>query len=169
MIGYRQLIWTKILILSLLNIATGAVSSETLGRFTTTALAHDRITLAKAEARFFNLTLSSDVSQTFDSLVQQAESLASQSIKQGFAEQPSIQKVLVTVTGERNGQEVPLLFTKVSRLEWQAEPKIQRWTTYFGRAAVLLGFSKPRLLPATSPLPPVQPKSNFEPGSRRDD
>lgn len=105
---------------------------------------------AQAKTKFVNFTISSNGNQNFQSLVQQVETLANNSLKQQFAENLSITDISVTVVGEHNGQEVPLLFTKVSSSNWQTEPKFKQWTRYFNRANVLLGFLNPQSFQATS-------------------
>lgn len=115
---------------------------------------------AWAESKSFNFTLISGGSQTFKSLTEQAESLASNSIKQEFAENSSLSEITITILGERNGQEVPLLVAKVSRSQWQAEPIIQNWTRYLGNSATLLGFNKPKQTQATSPNSTVAFRAN---------
>lgn len=104
--------------------------------------------LAIAETKALNFQLAANSNQTFTNLMQQAQLLAVDSISQEFARQSTVTAVEVTVIGERNGQEVPLLFTKVSRLDWQTQPNVQLWTKYFPKAAVLLGFNQ---LPKTKP------------------
>ncbi len=126
---YQQLAWAKIL----------AISS-----FGTIILSCTNATLVKAETKQSDFTLRAEGNQTFETLVQQAESLASKSIKQGFAGKSSVTEVSVMIMGERNGQEVPLMFSRVSRYSWRTEPKIKRWSIYFDRAAILLGFVKPQ-------------------------
>lgn len=129
---------------------------------------------AWAETRSGNFTISSDGNQNFQSLVQQAETLATNLIKQHFAENSSITEVSVTVVGEHNGQEVPLLFTRVSRSDWQTEPKFKPWTKYFNRADVLLGFLNPQNSRSTSSMKRIivpksaQLKLKDEPGFRDD-
>lgn len=98
--------------------------------------------LAIAETKSLNFKLASGNNQTFTNLMQQAETLAINSITQEFAQLSTVTEVAVTIIGERNGQEVPVLFSKVSRLSWQTEPNIQMWTKYFTKAAVLLGFNQ---------------------------
>ncbi len=104
-----------------------------------------------SEISQINFTLSSESSQTFVGLIQQAESLATSLINRGFAESPGITEISVSILGERNGQEVPLLFSRVSRSDWQRQPGIQQWTRYFNTSAVLLGFLKPQVQQSTSP------------------
>jgi len=104
--------------------------------------------LAIAETKSLNFKLASGNNQSFTNLMQQAESLAINSITQEFAQQSTVTEVAVTIIGERNGQEVPVLFSKVSRPDWQTKPNIQMWTKYFTKAAVLLGFNQ---LPKTKP------------------
>lgn len=104
-----------------------------------------------SEISQINFTLSSESSRTFAGLIQQAESLATRLINRGFAESPGITEISVSILGERNGQEVPLLFSTVSRSDWQKQPRIQQWTRYFGNSAVLLGFLKPQVQQSPSP------------------
>jgi hypothetical protein len=107
------------------------------------------ITPAKAETKFFDIILNSEGNQSFATLLQQAESSAKNFIQQGFAQKSSVTQVVVTVVGDRNGQQVPLLYTKVSRSDWQTTPQIHLWTKYFSSSAALLGFSKPQDSQAT--------------------
>ena len=137
MISDQQSTWAKILILSSLGPITALCCFSAIP--------------ARAETKSFDFTLSSSGERNFEALVQQAESVASNLIEKEFAKRSSLTEVSVTIVGERNGQEVPLLFSKVSRSNWQTKPKIQRWTKYFGKAAVLLGFKKPEGSQAISP------------------
>ncbi len=50
----------------------------------------------------------------------------------------------MTILGDRQGQQVPLLFSRVSRSDWQQQPTIRQWTRYFATSAVLLGFNQPQ-------------------------
>lgn len=130
--------------------------------------------LAIAETKSLNFKLASGNDQTFTNLMQQAETLAINSITQEFAQQSTVTEVALTIIGERNGQEVTILFSKVSRLDWQIKPNVQMWTKYFTKAAVLLGFNQ---LLKTNPdaigqLPIVttsdKPSPVDEPGYRDD-
>lgn len=98
-----------------------------------------------AEPRRIDYTLSSQANQTFSGLMQQAEALAENLVKQAFAQNPGLTEVSITIVGKHNGQEVPLLFSRVSRSNWQKEPRIQPWTRYASTSARLLGFSKPKV------------------------
>lgn len=77
--------------------------------------------------------------------MQQAEALARKLVEQAFAQSSSLLEVSITIVGEHNGQEVPLLDSRVSRSNWQKEPRIQTWTRYASNSATLLGFSKPKV------------------------
>ncbi len=94
-------------------------------------------------ARQINVTLKTQENQTFNQLIQQAEVSAIALIEQEFATNFGITEVSVTILGDRQGQQVPLLFSKVSRSDWQQQPTIRQWTKYFATSAVLLGFNKP--------------------------
>ncbi len=102
-----------------------------------------------AETRQVEFTLKADSYQTFPALIQQAELLAKGFIEQGFAQIPSPQRISVKISAERDGQETPLLFSEVSRSDWQRQPNIQSWSKNFSTSAVLLGFSKRPLSQST--------------------
>jgi len=110
---------------------------------------------AWAEPRQEAFVLSAQSSQNFEALMQQAEFIALEFIEQSFAESPSVTEVSVMIVGEYNGQEVPLLSSRVSRSSWQAEPKLHAWTQYFGSAEILLGFIEPQQTVATASAAPV--------------
>jgi hypothetical protein len=104
---------------------------------------------AWAEPKQISILLSSQGSQDFETLMQQAESVAGNFIQQVFAESPNTTEVLITIVGEHNGQQVPLLSSNVSRSNWQTKPNVQVWSRYFGTAESLLGFVKPQQPAAT--------------------
>lgn len=95
---------------------------------------------AWAETRQYEMTLDADGDQTFESLVQQAESLAINFIQQGFAESPSVTEVSVTISGERSGQFAPIVVVNVARADWQRLPVPQEWMRYVEVSASLLGL-----------------------------
>lgn len=104
-------------------------------------------TPAWAEPNHIDFTLSSQANQTFTDLMQQAEALARDLVEQAFAQSSSLTEVSITIVGEHKGQEVPLLFSRVSRSNWQNQPSIQLWTRYASDSATLLGFKKPNVVP----------------------
>src|SRR3712207_2946254 len=74
---------------------------------------------AFAEMKQITHTLNSHHDQTFSELMQEAQSQARSFIEQAFAENSAVTAVTVKINGERNGQESPLLFSTVSRADWQ--------------------------------------------------
>ena len=112
---------------------------------------------AWAESRQLNFTLSSQGNQTFAALMQQAEFLAANLTKQEFAKSSSFTEVSVTIVAEHNGQEVPLLFSTVSRSNWQKKPRIQPWIRYASSSARLLGFVKPKVGQPVAKQPVFEP------------
>ena len=97
----------------------------------------EQIDLANS-SRQIDVTLKTQDNQTFNELIQQAETQAISLIEQEFASSPSITEIAVTILGDRQGQQVPLLFSRVSRSNWQQQPTIRQWTRYFATSAVLL-------------------------------
>jgi hypothetical protein len=110
-------------------------------------------------ARRIDVTLKTPNDQTFNELIQQAEIQAISLIEQEFVTNSSITEIAVTILGDRQGQQVPLLFSRVSRSDWQLQPIISQWTKYFPTSAVLLGFNQPQTTPPqqaqSAPVTPV--------------
>jgi hypothetical protein len=75
------------------------------------------ISVSLAETKKSYLTLDSDGSQSYTSLVQQAEDLAALSIAREFQENPAL-------TADRSRQFVPVLRSRVSRSQWQKNSRI---------------------------------------------
>ena len=105
-------------------------------------------TVAWAENKQISYTLNAH-NGSYQALIEQAESWAGKLIGQEFTQNSSLTEVTVSIIGERNGQEVPLLTAKVSRANWQENPQTRSWTQYHSSSAVLLGFKQ------------VQPRANI--------
>lgn len=133
------------------------------------------LSIASAETKALNLLLNSDGIQTFETLLQQAQYVAKTSIEQEFTN-PGVTEVSVLISGEHNGQIVPILQSNVSRSQWQNDSRIHRWTRYyFGSSGVLLGYYNPAASPAIasparpSPTPPSPGASTPVPYNIEDD
>lgn len=97
-------------------------------------------TIASAELAQITLSIDSTFVPTFSDLVNQAEALAEIEIYQRFQADSTISELQITVLGERNGQLVSLLSSKISRSEWQAGSDIRQSTRYFSTSSALLGY-----------------------------
>jgi hypothetical protein len=99
--------------------------------------------IAHADTR--NIMLSIDGTQTpsFSELLERAESLAEREITRQFQTDVTLSELQVTVVGDRNGQTVSLLTSKLSREAWQSGSGIHPWTEYFATSSVLLGYRSP--------------------------
>ena len=134
------------------------------------------ISIALAETKERYLTLDSDGSQSFASLVQQAEDLAKESIAREFQENPALTEVTIIITADRSRQRVPVLRSRVSRHDWQKDARIEQWTRYFADAQLLLVFRDGNISPANSGCSqvikvPAPSRSTFrqnDPGFRDD-
>jgi len=134
------------------------------------------ISIALAETKERYLTLDSDGSQSFASLVQQAEDLAKESIAREFQENPALTEVTIIITADRSRQRVPVLRSRVSRRDWQKDSRIEQWTRYFADAQLLLGFRDGNISPANSgfsqvinlPAPSRSASRQNDPGFRDD-
>lgn len=123
---YRRLLWTTIL-----GIISFLIS----------------VPSALAQSKESNLLLNLNTNQSFEKILEQAEDLAQLSILEEFRTNPETREISILVSGENNGQIVPLLRSKVSRSQWQINSNIQRYTVYFGSSGVLLGFYSPSVSP----------------------
>ena len=147
---YARLLWSVVLGLTSLVITSSIASAELVER---------------------NFILNSDSNQSFETLLQQAQDLASQSIEQEFAENPETSEISIMVLGEHQGQIVPLLRSQVTRTQWQRDSRIYRWTRYFANnSKVLLGFNNPPTVPKATTYLEVPRRSRLEgtPGFRDD-
>ncbi|MEG4216363.1 hypothetical protein QUA27_13285 [Microcoleus sp. Pol14C6] len=134
------------------------------------------ISVSLAESKESYLTLDSDGSQSFASLVQQAEDLAKESIAREFEANPALTEVTVIITADRSRQRVPVLRSRVSRHDWHKDARIEQWTRYFADAQLLLGFRDGNILPANAgrsqiinaPTPSRQASRQNDPGFRDD-
>jgi hypothetical protein len=102
---------------------------------------------ALAQTKESNLILNLNTNQTFEKNFEQAEDLAQLTIVEEFGTNPETSEISLLVSGENNGQIVPLLRSKVSRSQWQRNSSIQRYTVYFGSSGLLLGFYSPSVSP----------------------
>lgn len=96
--------------------------------------------IANEQPTQVTLSVDSTFASTFSDLINQAESLAQAEISQRFQADPTLNELQITVLGERNGQLVSLLSSKISRSAWQANPDIRQWTQYFSTSGALLGY-----------------------------
>ncbi|MEG4394911.1 hypothetical protein [Microcoleus sp. BROC3] len=134
------------------------------------------ISIGLAETKERYLTLDADGSQSFASLVQQAEDLAKESIARSFQENQALTEVTVIITADRRRQRVPVLRSRVSRHDWQKDARIEQWTRYFADAQLLLGFRDGNIFPANSgssqaidvPAPSRSTSRENDPGFRDD-
>ncbi|PSB17200.1 hypothetical protein C7B65_19430 [Phormidesmis priestleyi ULC007] len=104
---------------------------------------------AYAETKQLDYTLTSAANQSFSGLIEQAELLAERLAKQGFAN-PSTTVVEMRILAEREGLTAPILYVRVTRAEWQKQPKL-RAITYLRGVDRLLGFSPQNSQPPVFP------------------
>ncbi|MEW5859731.1 MAG: hypothetical protein AB1861_20480 [Cyanobacteriota bacterium] len=125
-------------------------------------------TTQQPELQQIDLIFSPNTNQSFEDVLEQAESIASNSVEQGFAQNPEVTQIYIRIFGDVKGQIAPLLFSKVYRSDWQTEPKIGRWIRYFDNSGLLLGFynSSDFFPPPIPPTPTIRPED--DPGFRDD-
>ena len=90
-------------------------------------------------------------------------------IDQEFNQVSKVTEVGIIVSCDRNGQEVPILSSRVTLTNWQAQPSIESWTKYFIKAEILLGFNLPQKTKPNLPRLSVNLSSKqSDPGFRDD-
>ena len=118
---------------------------------------------AKARLVAYQLDIRSNGLTTFESLLEKAESIAQDSANQSFID-PQISEVKINISGEQEGQIVPILFLSVTRENWTRQPSVTVWAKQPGGAKTLLGFdrstSKRSLQPniISTPSTPIRDK-----------
>ena len=119
---------------------------------------------AKTRLVAYQLDVISNGLVTFESLKQKAESIAQDSANQSFID-PQISEVKINISGEQQGQTIPVLFLSVTRENWTRQPSVTVWAKQPGGAKTLLGFDRsiqtPYLQPNTSTTPPTSVGDQF--------
>ena len=118
---------------------------------------------AKTRLLAYQFNVSSNGLTTFESLLEKAESIAQDSANQSFIDL-QISEVKINISGEQEGQIVPILFLSVTRENWTRQPSVTVWGKQPGGAKTLLGFdrsiSKRSLQPniISTPSTPIRDK-----------
>jgi len=102
-----------------------------------------------------------------DAWVSQAEAIAQTTLEQQFAQSPPPNAIVLRLMDEYQGQIVPVLTVRVSRVDWQQQPRVNPWATYFGRSPQQLIHSPPSTLAPTPGASPLQPTRRGRGGRRR--
>lgn len=130
--------------------------------------------LAQAEtARIDDITIERQPNETYDSLVQRAETAATNALEQGFNQSSQITDVSVVILGQHQGAIVPVLAVGVSRPQWT---RGSDEFTYFNSARSLLRLDEQQVAAEPpeggernpSPLPGQPPNNSNSPGSARE-
>ncbi|MBV8884168.1 MAG: hypothetical protein JO235_09250 [Chroococcidiopsidaceae cyanobacterium CP_BM_RX_35] len=106
--------------------------------------------IAWAEAARINLSLDRLPDETFESLVQRAEAVATTAVQTSFQQNNEIANIAVTVVAQNKGAIAPILSLQMTRQEWRSSSTLQPWATYYPNAKALLQFDN---VATTSPSP----------------
>lgn len=74
----------------------------------------------------------------YSDLTVQSELLVSNAINRQFSQNLGLATIQVVVLGNRHGEIIPILTTKVSRTEWKDNPQVNVWTRYYSAFHALL-------------------------------
>ncbi|MDB9311511.1 hypothetical protein PN462_00245 [Spirulina sp. CS-785/01] len=78
--------------------------------------------------------------ESYKTLVQRAQIVARAAVQRQFDSDIVITRVQVNVMGKNNGIIAPILRLEVSRPQWQRQPDVNLWSTYYPISASFLGF-----------------------------
>ncbi len=117
--------------------------------------------IAQADTARITLSLESQPNETYETLLNRAEAVVQGAVEGNFEQNSQIAYVTVTVTAENSGTTAPLISLEVSRTQWQKNPNIQRWGTYFETARSLLGLAATAKTDVATSVIAQQPVNNF--------
>lgn len=96
--------------------------------------------IVHANTERIEISLPRHQNETYQGLVNRAESAALNSLEQSFAQDTQLTNVSIVIMGQNHAKIAPVLFLKVDRSEWFSNPALQHWVTYFRSARSLLGL-----------------------------
>ncbi len=99
------------------------------------------------------LTLYRQPNEEFNTFVQRATVLTSETLKQGFENNKNLNQLRVVVMGVNNGDVAPLLAVTMSREQWRGSGDVSPHINYFPDSQALLNFQTPPPLSAPSSAP----------------
>jgi hypothetical protein len=120
---------------------TTALALTTTGGLLATHLAAPPAAVAYTSR--LTLFLTRDANESFDVFVQRAEIITRAAVQRSFDADILITDVAITVVGSNQGISMPVLSVDVSRADWQLNPDVQYWATYFSAAEGLMDLSAP--------------------------
>lgn len=127
-------------------------------------------------ARIDDIIIDRQPGETYDSLIQRAESAARTAVRQSFDQGSQITDVSIVILGQNQGGIAPVLTVALSRPQWNRNSNTQDGFTYFNSARSLLRLEEQQLATADSPpeqktTPSVTPRQQRNnpntPGSAR--
>jgi hypothetical protein len=95
-------------------------------------------TWARAVQMELGLVVTGNVTQA--DLSARAEQLIAEQVRSTFAAQSDVTEIRVYVLANHAGQSVPIIFTQVSRSQWQNQPEIRQYSRYLDAGVMLLGL-----------------------------
>jgi hypothetical protein len=93
---------------------------------------------AETEGIVIDMPLDSPIIHNYSDLIAEAELLVENAIKIHLSQNSELSGVQLVITGNRNGEIIPILTTNVSRTQWQANPQVKAWTQYYHASYTLL-------------------------------
>lgn len=107
--------------------------------FTNVAIAPQ---IAQAETSRLDVSLNRQPNEDYEDLLKRAEAAARAAAQKNFAEQKQVDDLAITIVGHHQGEVAPLLTLGVSRSQWQSNPDVKNWSTYYPNARSLLRFDQ---------------------------
>ncbi|HIK26568.1 MAG: hypothetical protein N3E45_09035 [Oscillatoriaceae bacterium SKW80] len=116
-----------------------------------------------------NLSIEREASETYDSLMRRARTVARAAAQRSFDTDLLVSEVLIFVVGENKGALAPLLTLEVSRSQWRNRPDPQYWAKYYPTSKTLLGLDKTQASEAQPANPPANRQPDNPPANRQPD
>lgn len=117
----------------------------------------------QASTAQITVPISREANESYESLLKRAEAVSWETTQRSFKQDISVTNVALIVLAENQGFIAPIVSLKVSRQQWQSQPYVERWGTYFPNIESLLGFQNNLTLPSQSasaaPTPTPTPQA----------
>lgn len=96
---------------------------------------------ATAANKQFNYKVEYRNQESFADMVKRAEIKTENAIRREFSRRSGTNQLSIRITGERNGQQAPIMMVSITRSQWRNRPKIKSWGRYYSDSSKLLGFT----------------------------
>jgi hypothetical protein len=112
--------------------------------------------VAQAYEAQVTIAIEHHTGESYSQFLSRAEIVARAAAQRSFDSDILVTDVAITINGQKQGLEAPLLSLNVSRPQWRSHPDTQYWSTYYPTVVTLLALDY-------APPPPTPPTTSQEP------